>query len=39
VRLGLVFPPPVDLTAYFDTVLYEFRDQEYAEEFAELNEY
>jgi hypothetical protein len=31
------FPPPVDLTAYTDEVDYEFRDQDYAEEFAALN--
>jgi len=31
------FPRPIDLTAYADTVDYEFRDPEYAEEFAELN--
>jgi hypothetical protein len=32
-----VFPPPIDLTAFSDTVDYEFRDPEYAEEFMELN--
>ena len=31
------FPPPIDLTAYSDTVDYEFRDRIYAEEFAALN--
>jgi hypothetical protein len=33
----LVFPPPFDLTVYSDTIDYEFRDQDYAEEFADLN--
>jgi hypothetical protein len=32
------FPPPIDLTAYSDSVDYEFRDPAYAEEFAALNE-
>jgi hypothetical protein len=32
-----VFPPPIDLTAFSETVDYEFRDPEYAEEFMELN--
>jgi hypothetical protein len=32
------FPPPIDLTAYSETVDYEFRDPEYAAEFAELNQ-
>ncbi len=31
------FPPPVDLTAYSKTVDYEFRNAEYAAEFAALN--
>jgi hypothetical protein len=31
------FPPPIDLTAHSDTVDYEFRDRDYAEEFAALN--
>ena len=30
-------PPPIDLTAYADTVDYEFRDEEYADEFLALN--
>ena len=34
----LVFPRPIDLTAYADRVVYEFRDEAYAQEFAELNE-
>jgi hypothetical protein len=33
-----LFPPPVDLTAYAETVDYEFRDAEYAADFAELNQ-
>ena len=32
-----IFPPPLDLTAYTDVVEYEFRDREYADEFATLN--
>jgi hypothetical protein len=32
-----VFPPPIELTAYSETVDYEFRDRAYAEEFAALN--
>lgn len=35
--LQMVFPPPIDLTAYTDSVEYEFRDPEYAAEFAALN--
>jgi hypothetical protein len=31
------FPLPLDLTAYSDAVDYEFKDANYAEEFAELN--
>ena len=31
-------PQPFDMTAYSDSVTYEFRDTEYAHEFAELNE-
>ena len=31
------FPRPIDLTAYSETVDYEFRDAGYAEEFAALN--
>ncbi len=33
----LVFPRPIDLTAYAHSVNFEFRDEDYAEEFAELN--
>ncbi|MBL8794316.1 MAG: hypothetical protein JNM56_10460 [Planctomycetia bacterium] len=33
----LFFPPPLDLTVYTDTVDYEFKDEEYAAEFAALN--
>jgi hypothetical protein len=33
----LVFPRPIDLTAFAHSVNYEFRDEDYAEEFAELN--
>jgi len=33
----LIFPPPIDLTAFSDSVDYEFRDRAYAEEFAALN--
>lgn len=33
----VMFPPPIDLTAYGDAVDYEFRDRAYAEEFAALN--
>lgn len=33
----IFFPPPVDLTAYSKTVDYEFRDPQYALEFAVLN--
>ena len=31
------WPRPADITAYSDTVDYEFRDPDYAAEFAELN--
>jgi hypothetical protein len=34
----LVFPRPVDLTAYSSTVTFEFRDEDYADDFASLNE-
>jgi hypothetical protein len=34
----IVSPPPIDLTAYSDTVDYEFRDEDYAQEFAMLNQ-
>lgn len=33
----IFFPPPFDMTAYADSVDYQFRDAEYAEEFAVLN--
>jgi len=33
----MVFPPALDLTAYSETVDYEFRDAEYAAEFRALN--
>lgn len=33
----LVSPRPIDLTAYAETVDYEFRDEAYAQEFAQLN--
>lgn len=32
------FPRPIDLTAYADSVQYEFRDEDYADEFLELNQ-
>lgn len=31
-----IFPPPIDLTAFTETVDYEFRDAKYAREFASL---
>lgn len=31
------FPPSIDITAYSESVDYEFRDSSYAHEFAELN--
>ena len=31
------FPPAIELTAYTDSVDYEFRDEAYAMKFAELN--
>ena len=34
----LFFPPSIDITAFSDSVDYEFRDEEYAYEFAALNE-
>jgi hypothetical protein len=34
----LFFPPPLDLTATSSTVEYEFRDRDYAAEFARLNQ-
>jgi hypothetical protein len=33
----ILFPPPLDITAYSDTVDYEFRDAQYAADFTELN--
>ena len=35
---GLFFPPPFDMTATSRTITYEFRDEEYAHEFALLND-
>lgn len=32
------WPPSIDITAFSNSVDYEFRDAEYAYEFAELNE-
>jgi hypothetical protein len=32
------FPPSIDVTAYRESVDYEFRSPEYAYEFAELNQ-
>ena len=34
----ILWPPAIDITAYKDSVDYEFRDFNYAMEFAELNE-
>jgi hypothetical protein len=34
----MIFPPPIDLTAYKKNVDYEFRDAAYAQEFASLND-
>ena len=34
----LVYPRPVDLTAYSSTVTFEFRDEDYADDFASLNQ-
>lgn len=31
------FPPSIDITAFSDSVEYEFRDSDYAHEFAALN--
>ena len=33
----VIFPPPIDITAYKDSVDYEFADARYAEDFADLN--
>jgi len=33
-----LFPPAIELTAYSDTVDYEFRDESYAFAFGVLNE-
>ena len=33
-----IFPPLLDLTAYSNTVNFDFRDAIYAEEFRKLNE-
>lgn len=35
--LAAFFSPPLDLTVYTDMVDYEFKDEEYAAEFAALN--
>ncbi len=32
-----IFPTPIDLTAFSESVDYEFRDADYAAEFASLN--
>ena len=32
------FPPSIDITAYSESVDYEFRDSDYAYSFAALNE-
>lgn len=32
------FPPTIDVTAYKDNVDYEFADEDYAYDFAELND-
>lgn len=32
-----IFPPAIDITAFKDSVDYEFRDEDFAHEFAELN--
>ena len=32
------FPPTIDITAYKDNVDYEFADEDYAHDFAELND-
>ena len=34
----ILFPPSIDITAYSESVDYEFRDREYAYEFAALND-
>ena len=39
VPLGNVFAAPIDITAYSDSVNYEFRDEDYADEFLALNEH
>ena len=33
----VIFPAPIDVTAYKDSVDYEFADARYAEDFADLN--
>ena len=33
-----IFPPPLDLTAYSDSVNYEFRDAGYVDDVARINE-
>jgi len=34
----VIFPPAIDITAFNDRVDYEFADEDYAYDFAELNE-
>ena len=36
--IDLIWTPAIDLTAFKESVDYEFRDLEFAEEFAALNE-
>lgn len=33
----IIYPPAIDITAFKDSVDYEFRDADFAYEFAELN--
>ena len=35
----VLFPPAIDITAYSKSVDYEFRDSNYAHDFAELNQH
>ena len=34
----MFFPPAIDITAYSESIDYEFRDPDYAFDFAELND-
>ena len=34
----IFFPPAIDITAYSESIDYEFRDSDYAFDFAELND-